>query len=125
MTINEVAEYYSTEEIADALEKYRIKNENALAIALKIEKWNKLRESIDKNRQIELLKKIRNQYGFPIWLIYEALKYYNNDEDRAVERLNEIYRAIGDHPDVVIERNIEKFMDEIRYSKANKADVTG
>lgn len=35
MTINEVTEYYSTEEIADVLEKYRIKNETALVIALK------------------------------------------------------------------------------------------
>ena len=39
---------------------------------------------------IEQIKKIRNQYGFPIWLISEALKYYNNDEDKTVKRLKEI-----------------------------------
>ena len=63
--------------------------------------------------RIEQIKNIRSQYGFPIWLIYEALKYYNNDEDKTVERLKEIYNAIGDHPDVVIKRNIEKFKKEI------------
>ena len=63
--------------------------------------------------QIEQIKKIRTQYGFPIWLINEALKYYNNDEDKAIERLIEIYNAIGDHPNVVIKRNIEKFKKEI------------
>lgn len=62
---------------------------------------------------IEQIKKIRNQYGFPIWLINEALKYYDNDEDKAVERLIEIYNAIGDHPNVVIKRNIEKFKNEV------------
>ena len=62
---------------------------------------------------IEQIKKIRNQYGFPIWLINEALKYYNNDEDKAVERLKEIYNAIGDHPDVVVKRNTENFIEEI------------
>jgi len=68
--------------------------------------------------QIEQIKNIRNQYGFPIWLIYEALKYYNNDEDKVVKRLIEIYNAIGDHPNVVIKRNIEKFMKEIKHQKA-------
>ena len=68
---------------------------------------------------IEKIKRIREQYGYPIWLIKKALEYYDGDEDEAINRLTEIYRAIGDHPDVVIERNIEKFMDEIRYSKAN------
>ena len=63
--------------------------------------------------RIEQIKNIRSQYGFPVWLIKEALKYYNNDEDKAIERLIEIYNAIGDHPNVVIKRNIEKFKKEI------------
>lgn len=113
MIIDEVAEYYSTEEIADVLEKYRIKNETVLVTALKIERWHRLTDSIEKSQRMELLKKIRNRYGFPIWLINEALKYYNNDEDKTVERLIEIYNAIGDHPNVVIKRNIEKFKKEI------------
>ncbi len=70
-------------------------------------------DSIEKNQRIELLKKIRNRYGFPIWLINEALKYYNNDEDKAVERLNKIYCTAGDHPDIYIKRSIEKFKREI------------
>lgn len=113
MTINEIIEYYSAGDVAYILEKYKIKDESALETALKIESWYKLRESIDKNKRIELLKNIRNQYGFPMWLIYEALKYYNNDENKAVERLIEIYNVIGDHPNVVIKRNIEKFKKEI------------
>lgn len=76
-------------------------------------KMNKTESQLIKNQRIELLKKIRNRYSFPIWLIYEALKYHNNDEDKAVERLIEIYNAIGDHPDIVIKRNIEKFKKEI------------
>jgi len=72
-----------------------------------------INEVIERNKRIELLKKIRNRYGFPVWLINEALKYYNNDEDKVVERLIEIYNAIGDHPNVVIKRNIEKFKKEI------------
>jgi hypothetical protein len=63
------------------------------------------------------IKRIREQYGFPIWLINEALKYYNNDEDKAVKRLIEIYNVIGDHPNVVVKRNIEKFMKEIKRQK--------
>ncbi len=122
MTINEIIEYYSAEDVAYILEKYRVKDENALVIALKIalkiERQHKLRESIDKNKRIELLKKIRNQYGFPIWLINEALKYYNNDEKKAIERLKEIYCAAGDHPDIYIKRSIEKFMKEIKHQKA-------
>ena len=59
------------------------------------------------------IKKIRKQYGFPLWLIIETIKYYNGDEDKTVKKLIEIYRAIGDHPDVVIKKNIEKFMQEI------------
>lgn len=70
-------------------------------------------DSIEKNQRIELLKRIRNRYGFPVWLINEALKYYNNDEDKAVERLIKIYNAIGDNPNVVIKRNIEKFKNEV------------
>lgn len=69
--------------------------------------------------RIEQIKNIRNQYGFPIWLINEALKYYNNDEDKAIERLIEIYNAIGDHPNVVIKRNIEKFKKEIEEMLKN------
>ena len=38
---------------------------------------------------IEQIKRIREQYGFPIWLINEALKYYNNDENKTIERLKE------------------------------------
>jgi len=113
MTINEVTEYYSTEEIADVLEKYKIKNETALVIALKIERWHRLTDSIERSQRIELLKNIRNQYGFPIWLINEALKYYNNDEEKAIERLKEIYCAAGDYPDIYIKRSIEKFKKEI------------
>ena len=59
------------------------------------------------------IKKIRKQYGFPLWLIIEAIKYYDGDEDKTIKKLTEIYRAIGDHPDVVIKKNIEKFMQEI------------
>lgn len=59
------------------------------------------------------IKKIREKYDFPIWLIKEALEYYGGDEDATIKKLIEIYRAIGDHPDVVIKKNIEKFMQEI------------
>ena len=59
------------------------------------------------------IKKIREKYDFPIWLIKEALEYYDGDEDATIKKLIEIYRAIGDHPDVVIKKNIEKFMKEI------------
>ena len=75
-------------------------------------------DSIERNQRIELLKNIRNQYGFPVWLINEALKYYSNDEDKVVERLKEIYCAAGDHPDIYIKRSIEKFMKEIKHQKA-------
>lgn len=61
----------------------------------------------------EKIKRIRSQDNFPIWIIKEALEYYDGDEDKAVKKLIEIYRAIGDHPDVVIKKNIEKFMQEI------------
>ena len=59
------------------------------------------------------IKKIREKYDFPIWLIKEALEYYGGDEDATIKKLIEIYRAIGDHPDVVVRRNIEKFMEEV------------
>ena len=59
------------------------------------------------------IKKIREKYDFPIWLIKEALEYYDGDEDATIKKLIEIYRAIGDHPDVVIKKNIEKFIQEI------------
>lgn len=59
------------------------------------------------------IKKIREKYDFPIWLIKEALEYYGGDEDATVKKLIEIYRAIGDHPDVMVKRNIEKFKKEI------------
>ena len=59
------------------------------------------------------IKKIREKYDFPIWLIKEALEYYDGDEDATIKKLIETYRAIGDHPDVVIKKNIEKFMQEI------------
>lgn len=61
----------------------------------------------------EQIKKIRKQYGFPLWLIKEALEYYDEDEDKAIEKLIEIYSAVGDHPDVVVKRNTENFIEEI------------
>lgn len=83
-----------------------------------IERQHKLTDSIERSQRIELLKNIRNQYGFPVWLINEALKYYNNDEDKVVEKLKEIYCAAGDHPDIYIKRSIEKFMKEVKHRKA-------
>ena len=62
---------------------------------------------------IDKIKKIRKQYGFPLWLIKEALEYYDGDEDKTIKKLIEIYRAIGDNPDVVIRRNINNFIEEI------------
>lgn len=61
----------------------------------------------------EKIKRIRSQDNFPIWIIKEALEYYDGDEDKTIKKLIEIYRAIGDHPDVVIKKNIEKFKKEI------------
>lgn len=63
------------------------------------------------------IKKIREKYDFPIWLIKEALEYYDGDEDATIKKLIEIYRAIGDHPDITIRRNINSFVEEIRHSK--------
>lgn len=61
----------------------------------------------------EKIKRIRSQDNFPIWIIKEALEYYDGDEDATIKKLIEIYRAIGDHPDVMVRRNIEKFMEEV------------
>ena len=69
---------------------------------------------------IEQIKRIREQYGFPIWQIKVSLKYYGNDENKAIERLLKIYRAIGDNPAVTIQRNIGEFLDEIRSSDNNE-----
>lgn len=66
----------------------------------------------------EQIKKIKSQYDFPIWLIKETLEYHNGDENKAFDELKNIYSAIGDHPDVVIEKNIEKFMDKANHLKA-------
>ena len=63
---------------------------------------------------IDKIKAIRERYGYPIQLTKEALNYYDGDIDKATEKLNEIYSAIGDHPDVVVKRNIENFMNEVR-----------
>jgi len=64
------------------------------------------------------IKKIREKYDFPVWLIKEALEYYGGDEDKTIKKLIEIYSAIGDHPDIVIKRNIEKFIKEVKHRKA-------
>lgn len=61
----------------------------------------------------EQIKKIKSQYDFPIWLIKETLEYHNGDGDKAFEELRKIYSAVGDHPDVVIRRNIDNFIEEI------------
>ena len=61
----------------------------------------------------EKIKRIRSQDNFPIWIIKEALEYYDGDEDKTIKKLIEIYRAIGDNPDVVIRRNIDNFIEEI------------
>lgn len=117
ITINDILQEYSPNEIIEALEAYKVKNESALIVALKFTRRHKLLDSIEKDKQmsvlVEKIKRIREQYGYPIWLIKEALKYYDEDEDKATERLKEIYNAIGDHPDIVIKRNIEKFKREI------------
>lgn len=66
---------------------------------------------------INKIKKIRKQYCFPIWIIKEALEYYDGDEDKTIKKLIEIYFIIGDHPDVVVKRNIKNFIEEIRGRK--------
>lgn len=65
-----------------------------------------------KTSMIEI-KKIREKYDFPVWLIKEALEYYGGDEDAAIKKLIEIYSAVGDHPDVAIKKNIDNFIEEI------------
>lgn len=67
---------------------------------------------------IDKIKAIRERYGYPIQLIKEALNYYDGDIDKATEKLNEIYSAIGDHPDVVVNRNIKKFIHKVNHLKA-------
>ena len=64
------------------------------------------------------IKKIKNQYDFPIWLIKETLEYHNGDEDKAFDELRKIYSAVGDHPEIVVNRNIKKFMRKVKHSKA-------
>ena len=66
----------------------------------------------------EQIKKIKSQYDFPIWLIKETLEYHNGDETKAFEELRNIYSAIGDHPEVVVNRNIKKFMHKANHLKA-------
>lgn len=66
----------------------------------------------------EQIKKIKSQYDFPIWLIKETLEYHNGDEDKAFEELRNIYSAIGDHPEIVVNRNIKKFMHKANHLKA-------
>lgn len=63
---------------------------------------------------INKIKKIRKQYGFPIWITKEVLEYYDGDEDKTIKKLIEIYYIIGDHPDVVVKRNVKNFIEEIR-----------
>lgn len=69
------------------------------------------------------IKKIREKYDFPIWLIKEALEYYDGDEDATIKKLIEIYRAIGDNPDITIRRNIEKFMEKVIEKEVPTSDV--
>lgn len=66
----------------------------------------------------EQIKKIKSQYDFPIWLIKETLEYHNGDEDKTLEELRKIYSAIGDHPEIVVNRNIKKFMHKANHLKA-------
>lgn len=67
----------------------------------------------DEKTSMIKIKKIREKYDFPVWLIKEALEYYGGDEDAAIKKLIEIYSAIGDYPDVVIKKNIDNFIEEI------------
>lgn len=66
---------------------------------------------------IDKIKKIRKQYGFPLWLIKEALEYYDENEDKAIEKLIEIYSVIGDNPEIVVNRNIKKFIHKANHLK--------
>lgn len=66
----------------------------------------------------EQIKKIKSQYDFPIWLIKETLEYHNSNVDKAFEELRNIYSAIGDHPEIVVNRNIKKFIHKANHLKA-------
>ena len=72
---------------------------------------------------INKIKKIRKQYGFPLWLIKEALEYYDEDEDKAIEKLIEIYNVIGDNPDIAIRKNIEGLMGKVATKKLPPLDT--
>ena len=72
---------------------------------------------------IEKIKVIRERYRYPIWLIKETLNYYDGDIDKATEKLNEIYSAIGDHPDVTIRKNTERFMGKVETKKLPPLDT--
>lgn len=65
----------------------------------------------------EQIKKIKSQYDFPIWLIKETLEYHDYDEVKALDELKKIYSAVGDHPEVVVNKNIKKFMRKVKRSK--------
>ena len=67
---------------------------------------------------IEQIKKIKSQYDLPIWLIKETLEYHNGDEVKAFEELRKIYSAIGDHPEIVVNRNIKRFIHKSNHRKA-------
>ena len=67
---------------------------------------------------IDKIKKIKSQYDFPIWLIKETLEYHNGDEDKAFDELRKIYSAVGDHPEIVVNKNIKKFMHKANHLKA-------
>ena len=76
-----------------------------------IEKKKQMKTPIDK------IKKIKSQYDFPIWLIKETLEYHNGDEDAAIKRLIEIYRAIGDHPDIVVKKTLKNLLKKYNIQK--------
>lgn len=65
----------------------------------------------------EQIKKIKTQYDYPIWLIKETLEYHNGDEVKAFEELRNIYSAIGDYPEIVVNRNIKKFIHKANHLK--------
>jgi len=62
------------------------------------------------------VKKLR-KYGFPMKSIIYALELYNNDYDMTLKRLTEIYDIIGDNPDIVIKRNEEKLINEVKEKR--------
>ena len=63
------------------------------------------------------IKKIREKYDFPVWLIKETLEYYGGDEDAAIKKLIEIYSAVGDHPDVAIKKILIILLKKLQLSK--------